>query len=155
MKKTKIIFYYIFIVFVISDVCAQGETKKVNKPDFQNITITNPFQTKLPKFKKEEKKEPAIDQRTLRKKRQEDQKALFTSKKEREKKRREKTKVDAKPTMPRLEITGLVWNTDRPQAIINGQVVDEGDIVSQVQIVSIEKSRIDVKFLGETSTLSP
>ena len=60
------------------------------------------------------------------------------------------------PTQPPLvTISGVVWDSDRPQAIINGQVVDVGDKISEMEIVSISKSQIDVLYLGEKFTLTP
>ena len=56
---------------------------------------------------------------------------------------------------PAVTISGVVWNSDRPQAIINGQVVDVGDKISEMEIVSISKSQIDVLYLGEKFTLTP
>src|SRR3989338_5510975 len=57
--------------------------------------------------------------------------------------------------MPILTITGLIWNTDRPQAIVNGQVADVGDIIAGVKIINIRKGGIDVSFQGRTVTLQP
>ncbi len=55
---------------------------------------------------------------------------------------------------PSLTITGLIWNTDRPQAIINGKIVDIGDTVSATKIVAIRKNGIDVFFNGKTLTIA-
>ncbi|MBF0531801.1 MAG: hypothetical protein HQL23_01755 [Candidatus Omnitrophica bacterium] len=52
------------------------------------------------------------------------------------------------PKMPQLLITGLVWNSDRPQAIVNGQVVDVGDKIETVQIVAINQQGLEVNFMG-------
>ncbi len=57
--------------------------------------------------------------------------------------------------MPELTITGLIWNSDRPQAIINAEVVGIGDIVSEVEIISINKKGVAVSFDGRTITISP
>ena len=59
----------------------------------------------------------------------------------------------AKP--PAVVITGLIWNSDRPQAIINGQVVDIGDNIGEMEIVSINKTGIDLLYQGEKITLTP
>ena len=56
---------------------------------------------------------------------------------------------------PNFMITGLVWNTNRPQAIINDQVVDVGDRISDYQIVSISKTGIKVESQGQTFTVTP
>ena len=56
---------------------------------------------------------------------------------------------------PSFTITGLVWNTSRPQAIINDQVVDVGDKISEYQIVSISKTGIKMEYQGQTFTVTP
>lgn len=62
----------------------------------------------------------------------------------------------AKPQPPPdLKITGLVWNTDRPQAIINGKVVDVGDKIETIQIVSINKNGIEIDFEGNIIPIMP
>ncbi len=55
--------------------------------------------------------------------------------------------------LPNLNILGLIWDTDRPQAIINGQIVGIGDVVSEVKIIDIQKTGIKVLFQGRTETL--
>jgi len=55
--------------------------------------------------------------------------------------------------LPNMNISGLVWNTDRPQAIINGQITSIGDIISGVKIIDIQKTGITVLFRNKTSTL--
>ncbi len=59
------------------------------------------------------------------------------------------------PKPPTMSITGIVWNTDRPQAIINGQVVNQGDTIDGAQIVSIKKTGIDVIFEDVNFTIKP
>jgi len=56
---------------------------------------------------------------------------------------------------PALNITGLIWNSDRPQAIINEQVVDIGDEILATKIVSIEKTGIEILFDGRTLKIKP
>lgn len=57
-------------------------------------------------------------------------------------------------------VTGLVWNSERPQAIINGVIVNVGDKIKvdktpDVDIVSIKKEGIDIIFNGVKATLKP
>jgi hypothetical protein len=55
--------------------------------------------------------------------------------------------------IPEMKITGIMYETDRPQAIINGKVVSVGSTVDGVLIVKIQKGRIDVRFEGADITL--
>ncbi len=50
---------------------------------------------------------------------------------------------------PNLTIKGIIWNTNRPQAIINDRVVDVGDTLDDAKIISIEKSKINVLYKGK------
>ena len=56
---------------------------------------------------------------------------------------------------PTVVIKGLVWNSDRPQAIVNDQVVDIGDKIGEMEIVSINKTGIDFLYQGEKITVTP
>jgi hypothetical protein len=55
--------------------------------------------------------------------------------------------------IPELKVSGIIYDTDRPQAIINGKVVSVGDVVKGVSIVKIQKGRIDARFEGADITL--
>ncbi len=55
--------------------------------------------------------------------------------------------------LPAINISGLVWNTKRPQAIIDGRIVEIGDMVSGVKIVDIQKGGITVLFQDRTQIL--
>lgn len=54
---------------------------------------------------------------------------------------------------PMLEINGIVWNTKKPQAIINDQVVVIGDTIENSKIVDIRKDGVDVIFNEKLFTL--
>ncbi len=58
-------------------------------------------------------------------------------------------------TPPNLLVKGLVWNTDRPQAIINDQVVGVGDRVGETTIRSITRNGIGFEFMKTHFTLNP
>lgn len=64
-------------------------------------------------------------------------------------------KQEKQTPLPELVLTGLVWNSKRPQAIINGSVVDIGDRIADVEIVAIQKDGVDVKFLDAVTTIKP
>lgn len=51
-------------------------------------------------------------------------------------------------TLPALEIQGLVWGGENPQAIINGKVFKIGGVVEDAHIVDISKNGVDIFFQG-------
>ena len=53
-----------------------------------------------------------------------------------------------RPELPQLNITGLIWNTDRPQAIIDGNVLSAGDEIGEVRLLSVNKDGIEVEYKG-------
>jgi len=57
--------------------------------------------------------------------------------------------------LPSFAIKGIVWNTDRPQAIVNGKVVDVGDMVANIKILNIRKEGIDIIYNNKTLTIKP
>ena len=56
---------------------------------------------------------------------------------------------------PQLRITGLIWNSTKPQAIINNQVVGIGDAINDVTIVGIQKTSIDIVYQGTYFSIDP
>ena len=63
--------------------------------------------------------------------------------------------VEREIPLPKLTVTGVVWNSKRPQAIINQNVVDVGDDIEGVKIMGIRKTAIDVLFQGREITIEP
>lgn len=49
-----------------------------------------------------------------------------------------------------LDVQGIIWDTDRPTAIINGTVLNVGDTIAGVEIIKISKEGILISYLGET-----
>ncbi|MFA6378758.1 MAG: hypothetical protein WCX16_03130 [Candidatus Omnitrophota bacterium] len=58
---------------------------------------------------------------------------------------------EAKP--PEIKISGLVWSTDRPQAIINDQILTIGDMIGDSKIIDINKDGVDIMFLNKLYTI--
>jgi hypothetical protein len=56
--------------------------------------------------------------------------------------------------LPRLNIQGIVWGGELPQAIINGQVVKIGDRIEGVRIVDISKEGISVFYSGRQQLIA-
>lgn len=51
---------------------------------------------------------------------------------------------------PKFVITGVVWNTSKPQVIINGQVASIGDVIENWKIIEIKKTHVKVVSDGTT-----
>ena len=52
-------------------------------------------------------------------------------------------------TPPVFIISGLIWNSDRPQAIVDDQVVSVGDFIRGVKIIGINRTGIEFIFEGQ------
>ena len=154
------------IAMVPLNVCAQ-ETPGVDD-DFEALlsSMKNPF--KSPMSTKLELQEEL-------KRQEEEKKQEELKRQEEEKKSQESVSVDIEPIDPSLQtsepsepieieveeiiplpdvkISGIIWNSDRPQAIINGRIVDIGDSILGIQITEIRKTGIDGLFHGRTVTI--
>ena len=49
---------------------------------------------------------------------------------------------------PVIQISGLIWNSDQPQAIINNQIVKVGDQIEEWTIQKIDKDGIEISARG-------
>jgi hypothetical protein len=54
-----------------------------------------------------------------------------------------------------IKVTGLIWDTDRPLAIINGKVCAIGDTVAGAKVIDINKKGVFLDFQGEIYMLRP
>ena len=50
--------------------------------------------------------------------------------------------------LPEMKVSGIIYDTDKPQAIINGKVVGIGSDINGVLITGIQKGRIDARYDG-------
>ncbi len=50
---------------------------------------------------------------------------------------------------PSLTISGLIWDTKKPQAIVNDEVVSIGDSIDQAEILDISPTGISIRFMGK------
>jgi hypothetical protein len=48
--------------------------------------------------------------------------------------------------LPQLTIAGITWGSKFPQAIVNGKIVREGDVIEDARIVSISKDGVIISF---------
>ncbi len=61
--------------------------------------------------------------------------------------------IDIPVNPPELNISGLVWGAENPQAIINGKVFRIGDTIENARIESIGKNGVVVAFQGKKFTI--
>jgi len=64
-------------------------------------------------------------------------------------------KAEQRIPLPSFRISGLVWNSDRPQAIMNNQIVSVGDTINNCTITHISKEGVEVLFQEKTYTIEP
>ena len=57
--------------------------------------------------------------------------------------------------MPTLKIEGMVWNSPRPQAIINGEIFNIGESIKGATIIEINREGVVFVFEGEKVILKP
>ena len=62
--------------------------------------------------------------------------------------------IPPKP-FPKLKISGIIWNSQRPQAIINGEILEIGDTISDAQLIDIQPYQVQFLFEKEKHTLKP
>lgn len=55
--------------------------------------------------------------------------------------------------LPDVIVSGIIWNSDRPQAIINNRIVDIDSAISGIKITEIHQSGIKGLFDGKAVTI--
>jgi len=58
----------------------------------------------------------------------------------------EQGRLPVEPLLPSLRLQAVLWGTDRPQAIIDRQVVSVGDVVQGMKILRISQEGVSVSF---------
>ncbi len=48
--------------------------------------------------------------------------------------------------LPQFNITGLIWNSDKPQAIVDGNVLSVGDEIKGAKLLSVNKDGIKIEY---------
>lgn len=56
-------------------------------------------------------------------------------------------------TAPALSISGVVWNTDQPQAIINNTIVAVGGTIDGATVLKIERTGVEIFYQGKYFTI--
>ncbi|MBN1869618.1 MAG: hypothetical protein JW847_03460 [Candidatus Omnitrophica bacterium] len=113
------------------------------------IEMMNPFQSQLPVIQEPEAEKPKINQPV----------SDFEIPEEtidEEHETAEPTEVPIvvpERPVPIVIINGIIWNSDRPQAIVDGKIFGIGDIVSEIRIIDIQKTGIIGQFDGRDVTI--
>jgi len=139
-------------------VLAQDIPMTDDQLEFKLSSIKSPFASQLPVEEVEKlpvikdattgpKPDPAIDTRSQQRNRR--------TNKNNEVDGPSKTKVSVKEEepiepLPELKVSGVIWNSDRPQAIINDHVINIGDTILGVKITDIRQGVIEGEFHGRT-----
>ncbi|MBI3602493.1 MAG: hypothetical protein HY209_06340 [Candidatus Omnitrophica bacterium] len=61
---------------------------------------------------------------------------------------------DQEKTFSNLKVNGIVWGGERPQAIINDQVVSLGETVQEAKVVAISEQGVGLQYKGRKITLT-
>ncbi len=138
--KNKI--YILVISFIVMTV-QPGYGQNIESDDDLSFLDRNPFKSWLPKV--EEKIEKKLEEAKIESIGVKDHDMPVS-------------KTIEEPAVPETQapeivINGLVWNTDRPQAIINGEIFGVGDMVENSKIVNIHKDGVDVIVSNELFTI--
>ena len=56
---------------------------------------------------------------------------------------------------PEFKISGIVWNSERPQAIIEGRVLEVGDKIEDWSISNIDQRGVEIIYLDYKYILTP
>lgn len=57
-------------------------------------------------------------------------------------------------TLPTLTVSGIIWGSKTPQAIINGKIIKEGDTLEGVEVLEIRKEGIVIFYKGREFTIA-
>jgi hypothetical protein len=57
--------------------------------------------------------------------------------------------------LPTFKVNGVVWDTKRPQAILDSQVINIGDTIKGCTVINIDKNGILLNFQDRTFTVQP
>ena len=52
-------------------------------------------------------------------------------------------------------LEGLIWESDRPQAIINGKIVEPGGNIEGAEVLDIDEKGVKMRYKGQEFILHP
>ena len=64
---------------------------------------------------------------------------------------------DVKSEISNITFTleGLLWESDRPQAIVNGRIVEKGGNVQGAEVLAIDQKGVRMRYKGQEFILRP
>ena len=135
-----------FVLISASTTLAEDQGTNEGSTNTNILSLRNPFEPQFP-----QKSKPPIDIPVMQPKNNSIPKPAPAI-----------TESKPAPILPEIkfdpsqfQVNGVVWDTKRPQAIINNQVVNIGDVVNGAQIVSIQKTGIDFAMNKKIYTIKP
>ncbi|HOX54764.1 MAG TPA: hypothetical protein PLC32_04890, partial [Candidatus Omnitrophota bacterium] len=72
-----------------------------------------------------------------------------------EKKKGENLPQGVQEAPPEFVVQGMIWSSDNPQAIIDGQVLRLGDDIKEAKIIDISKEGVKFLYRGKIITAKP
>ena len=148
-KREQMILVALIPIFFIGLLYMRSQKKSKATEIVQNeLTISqeDPLIDKLPKPK-------TIEEISYKKTEKDPLKNIFAQFLERLRRRVPEEEIEKLP-IPDLNIEGLIWNSDMPQAIVNGSVVKIGDDIEGIKIVEINKKGITIEYEGQKVLIS-
>ncbi len=62
---------------------------------------------------------------------------------------------EAEVRPPSIRVEGVIWGSARPQAIIDGEVYDIGDVVKEAEIIGIDREGVTLFYKDRKFILRP
>lgn len=156
------------IALPFSAVCAQENTEINDDFESRLLSIKNPYKSQLPKVEGEEAvitENPNVNKRPLKTTENQTDNSKMENEPGSDKlafdelgstdpspetsEIIEPPQVEEIIPMPDVTVSGIIWNSDRPQAIINERVIDIGDTILGIEITEIRKTGVSGLFHGE------
>ena len=148
-KREQMILVVLMPIFFIGLLYMRSQQKsKVIDIVKKELTISqeDPLIDKLPRPK-------TIEEISYKKTEKDPLKNIFAQFLEKLRRRVSEKEIEKLP-IPDLNIEGLIWNSDMPQAIINGSVIKIGDYIEGVKVIEIDKKGITIEYEGQKVLIS-
>lgn len=75
--------------------------------------------------------------------------------KKEEKQKEENLTTGSQSALPEFNVQGMVWRSDNPQAIIDGQILRLGDEIKEAKVIDISRDGVKFLFRGKIINAKP